>query len=611
MTKEGSPAALLAAARSLCEPRWWGAGVGFLAQADGRADLCWVSIADGTELVVVGDVARVHPSGGGSWSVRGEAAVVVDRRGACWQVSGPGDGATAAVIRPADPGARVCSPALSPDGRWLLVVEDDQILCVTSVVDPDLVWRLTPPADFVFDPVWHPEGRAIVWHAWDVPYMAFDESRVEGATWSDDAGFGAVSVVVGGPDVAVSQPRLSSDGRHLGYLSDRGGYSGLATVELDGELRVGAARAEWSIAKEVGRSTWGPGQRSWVFAHDGPVVCLNEEGFGALVRIELGDHAPALLARAWWHGLDARGSQVIGVRTGARTPPELCVVDAASGQRRVLASSRDSSTPLDRNELVEPEVMWAAAGDGVEIPVRLYRPLPDRRVEALLVLIHGGPNGQRTVEWDPTIAYWVMRGFDVAVPDYRGSSGWGRDFAQAINGRWGEIDVADCAAVIGALTRERVAVPGRVVVMGSSSAGLTIAGLARRGSAVRPLLGGAIVNFGVCDLVALQESTYRFEAHYLHNLIGPWPEDRVEYISRSPVSWSGEIDLPLLVLQGATDYVVPPQSWRRLATTLMTAGVDVEYHEYPDEGHGWKRDATIRDTLHLSERFVDRILATR
>ena len=84
-------------------------------------------------------------------------------------------------------------------------------------------------------------------------------------------------------------------------------------------------------------------------------------------------------------------------------------------------------------------------------------------------MIHGGPTGQWPVTFAPRIAYWVDRGWDVLLPDHRGSTGHGRAYQQALNGRWGELDVTDTVAWIDHAQASGWCEPARTVVMGGSS----------------------------------------------------------------------------------------------------------------------------------------------
>ncbi len=83
-------------------------------------------------------------------------------------------------------------------------------------------------------------------------------------------------------------------------------------------------------------------------------------------------------------------------------------------------------------------LLWRAAG----------LPPADGRGRPLVVIVHGGPTGQSLADWKPEVQAFVQRGWTVLQPDYRGSTGYGRAYAQALAGKWGERDVADVGAGI-------------------------------------------------------------------------------------------------------------------------------------------------------------------
>jgi dipeptidyl aminopeptidase/acylaminoacyl peptidase len=207
------------------------------------------------------------------------------------------------------------------------------------------------------------------------------------------------------------------------------------------------------------------------------------------------------------------------------------------------------------------------------------------------------------VEWRPRFSYWLDRGWAVLVPDHRGSTGHGRAFTQAMAGRWGELDVADVAAGLRAAAEHGWGDPHRLVVMGGSAGGFTVLNLL----ASHPGLCVAGVDlYGVADLFALAEVDYRYEAHYLHSLVGPLPERAEAYRDRSPINRVDSIVDPLLILQGRDDVVVPPDQTEAIVERLRALGRTVEVHFYDGEGHGWGRAATVIDELARTEDFLAR-----
>jgi dipeptidyl aminopeptidase/acylaminoacyl peptidase len=112
--------------------------------------------------------------------------------------------------------------------------------------------------------------------------------------------------------------------------------------------------------------------------------------------------------------------------------------------------------------------------------------------------------------------------------------------------------------------------------------------------------------YGVADLFTLAETTHRYEAHYLDSLVGPLPEAAARYRERSPVHRADAIGVPLLLLQGADDEVVPPAQSKAIADRLRARGGEVELHVYEGEGHGWSKPETLVDELQRTEAFLRR-----
>jgi dipeptidyl aminopeptidase/acylaminoacyl peptidase len=259
----------------------------------------------------------------------------------------------------------------------------------------------------------------------------------------------------------------------------------------------------------------------------------------------------------------------------------------------------------DQVELVEPIEVAVPSLDGITVPGRLYRPSQGIEPLPTIVAVHGGPTDQTRVEWNPRFASYVAAGWQVLVVDHRGSTGWGREHQQAMNERWGELDVADVVAVVDALVANGRIDPHRVVISGGSAGGFTVlsALVSRPG-----LFAGGIALYPVTDLIALDESTHRFEAHYQQTLIGNRPEHDERYISRSPLHRASAIRVPLLLFHGTDDKVVDIAQSDRLAAVLGAHGVPLDYTRFDGEGHGWSKPETVATEHRLVTEFLGRIM---
>jgi dipeptidyl aminopeptidase/acylaminoacyl peptidase len=463
---------------------------------------------------------------------------------------------------------------------------------------------LSTGADFCFDPAWSPDAATVVWHEWDVPAMPWDASRIAMRALATAGARGEPDIVAGGGAVQVQQPRFSPDGRHLAYLSDERGWLNVWIADADGSNARPLVEEEF----EHGDPSWGLGQRSYAWSPDSGSIVFNrnEAGFGRLLVVDVTSGEVRELGRAMHGGLSWVGERIAAVRSGARTPTQL-VVYAPREESIRTTIARAAVGGFEDADLVEPEVVEWPADDGAVVHGRLYRPVvgsaTGREPPPMIVWIHGGPTGQWPVTFVPRIAYFVERGWAVLVPDHRGSTGWGRAYTQAMAGRWGDLDVGDVAAGMRAAVDRGWADPARLVPMGGSAGGFTVLNLLARHS---DLCAAGVDLFGVTDLFDLDETTHRFEAHYLHSVVGPLPEAASAYRERSPVTSAEAITAPLLILQGDADNVVPLAQSQAIADRLRRLGRTVELHVYEGEGHGWGRPDTIIDELGRIESFLRR-----
>jgi dipeptidyl aminopeptidase/acylaminoacyl peptidase len=250
--------------------------------------------------------------------------------------------------------------------------------------------------------------------------------------------------------------------------------------------------------------------------------------------------------------------------------------------------------------LPEPDVLRWTGGDGEAVFGRLLRPHGVER-PPLLCWIHGGPTDQWMVTFNPRHAYFLERGWAILVPDHRGSTGHGRDYTQAMAGRWGELDVDDCAAGMRHVAAHGLVDGERMVPIGSSAGGFTALLLMARHP---ELCAAGVAVSAVADLADLAERSHRFEAHYTHTLVGPLPDAHDEHVARSPLAHAASITAALLLLHGDSDPVVPVDQARALAAELERHGRDVTLHVYEGEGHGWGRADVVTDELGRIESFL-------
>ena len=292
---------------------------------------------------------------------------------------------------------------------------------------------------------------------------------------------------------------------------------------------------------------------------------------------------------------------------GPDAEPVVLRVDGDGGAVEVLRPARDVG--LDPAWFSRPEHLTFPtpdAGTGItEAHALVYPPgnpqvtAPEGDLPPLLVVVHGGPTAAARAVLDLGIQYWTSRGFCVADVDYRGSTGYGRRYRDALRGRWGVVDLDDVIACARHLAGTGRVDPARMAIRGGSAGGYTtLAALTMRPGT---FTAGAS-HYGVADLGALAQETHKFESRYLDGLVAPYdpgagPAGNPVYAERSPINHVDALDTPLAVFQGDEDAIVPPAQAEAIVAALQEKGVPHAYLLFAGEQHGFRKAANIRAAL--------------
>ncbi len=274
-----------------------------------------------------------------------------------------------------------------------------------------------------------------------------------------------------------------------------------------------------------------------------------------------------------------------------------------------------SRPDLPTEHLAPMEPITYQARDGLEIPAYLTLPQGvEPKDLALVVLPHGGPWIRDTWGYDPEAQFLANRGYAVLQPNYRGSSGYGKEFLNAGNQEWGtgymQHDITDG---VRHLIEEGVADPDKVGIYGASYGGYaTLAGLAF----TPELYAAGISKVGPSNIITLIESVPPYWQPVLQSFkqrVGDPSDsqDRERLKRQSPLFSAEEIRAPLLVAQGANDPRVPKQESDQIVAALREADQDVQYLVAPDEGHGFTRRENRLAFYVEMERFLANYLGGR
>jgi dipeptidyl aminopeptidase/acylaminoacyl peptidase len=253
-------------------------------------------------------------------------------------------------------------------------------------------------------------------------------------------------------------------------------------------------------------------------------------------------------------------------------------------------------TPLSSADLAPAEdYVWTSV-DGLEVQGWLYRPRGEPR--GTVVYVHGGPTSHSQDQINNQIQYLVRQGFNVLDPNYRGSTGFGLPFREAIKaGGWGSLEQEDIRAGIEALFVAGVAEPGRVGITGTSYGGYSAWCAITRFPPETVVASAPIC--GMTDLVVDYETTRPDLRPYSEEMMGGSPAQVPErYYERSPINFVPEIKGRLLIIQGLQDPNVTPENVRTVIEALDKAGVPYDLLAFEDEGHGISKPKNQK-TLYL------------
>ena len=557
--------------------------------------------------------SRVHEYGGGAyWVAENDAIFVVNQPDQ--RIYRLADG------RLADGGPQpLTPPAGSPATvRYadLRTLPGDRLVCVRERHEPDgqvvnelvtLPASTSGPAavaargrDFYSFPRPDPSGTRLAFTCWDQPQMPWDGTELWLANLAEDGSLTDARRVAGGPDESLFQPEWSPDGQ-LYVMSDRTGWWNLYRVQA-GELEP-----VYVVEAECGEPQWEFGYSTYTFLDARQVLILcRDQGQDKLLLVDLHTgHVDQLPTEATsikaYLAADAGHLAYI-----AGTPSKLPAVLIRSVNSTHDRPASQLKGPLPNGAVLRPERHWVPSDHGRPVPIWLHLPSePPDSPPPLLVRPHPGPTSQTRPRLDPDVQFFTSRGFAVADVDYRGSTGYGRAYRQALSHLWGIADAEDCITVARWLAACERTDSARTVISGASAGGFT----ALRALVLSDVFVAASSVSGIVDLLEFHRRTHKFQHHELDRLVGPLPVSLPVYQSRSPSDLVDQIDRPVFLAHGLDDPVVPAGAVQALVRALQRRGTPHVARFLEHEGHPPGRPENRAALLQAELDFYQAVFA--
>ena len=507
-----------------------------------------------------------------------------------------------------DPAAEEHAIEFSPDGAWLTVVTNKR-----QPESPDRagqlnLWKvrhdgteytpLTRHSFPTFGGNWSPDGH---WISYVTNEDPTDLKNRDGYIVRPD-GTGDRKVFSVRPG---SQDQLAGwhpDSRHIAVTSDASGQNRAGIVDIG----TGAVRWLSPEGVEEHAQRFSDGGR-WLAVfrnHESqikPVLYDVSSGSARELRVPAG-----VAYGAQFYDDDKK---LLLFQASDITRPTLLAYDLGTDTSETLIAPEYGS--IDRAAFVESTHVYYPTFDGKQVPAILYTPRDIAAGERLpaLVHVHGGPTGQWFRGFDPFAQFLADRGMVVLEPNIRGSTGYGVEFRDAAIKDWGGADLEDVAAGAEYLKTLSYVDPARLVVFGGSYGGFMTFIAATK----KPELWRAAVAWvGISDLHAMWDESKEHFRYFLNEQMGDPEADRALWRDRSAIEFADRLKAKLLMVHGVNDPRCPVSQSRLFRDKLVSLGkregVDFEYMELADEGHGSADIEQKIRTFRILADYLERVL---
>ena len=587
--------------------------------------------------------------GSATWSPDGKSVAFISNisgRNNLWMV--PAEGGWPVQLTVSD--QRQTAPTWSPDGKWIAYQSDydgDELWDI-FLVSPKTgkVVNLTQTREIAeVSPRWSPDGRFLAYEVKPKTSAAYEidvydmilrevkhittttpqDKRNSNPIWSKDGKFIVYSqeqakgtdsnIFIA--DVATGQSTLLTphDGEQLYFANDispDGKRVLLTSNAANGYDNIGVLDAASKKISWITKDKWEI--RGGEFTPDGKSITFsanvdgNEDiymhdvatGKSAMLPIPKGVNSPSGGQSAF----SSDGSHMLYYHNGPTAPGDLWVYHVGIGKSTQVTHSLVAGVRSE--DMVEPFLVHYPSRDGKwAISAFLYVPFNMARngQNAAIVYLHGGPASQTMNSFNRFVQFAVNQGYMVLAPNYRGSTGYGKEFQQANLFDMGGGDLQDVLAGVDWIKQTGHLDPKKIAVMGGSYGGYLSMMAVTKAPDVWAA-GVPIVPF-VNWFTEIENEDPVLQQSDLATMGDP-VKNKALYEERSPINYIDQIKAPLLLLAGGHDPRCPKSETQQVVDAIKKRGGTVEAKVYENEGHGFAR---VENQIDAYKRVADFLLA--
>ncbi len=409
-----------------------------------------------------------------------------------------------------------------------------------------------------------------------------------------DLATGATVALTGADRLADTWPAWSPDGSTIAFSSERSGWYELHLIGADGsgERQLTTAQAD------ISGHAWHPDGSRLV-----AIRCRRNRFDLVVVDAATGDVSGVAEGGSWGAPQWTADGAIAATYEDAASAAEIRIVREGEAPRTLHAPA---PLAIRAAPHVRPVDVTFASFDGLEIAAFLFRPegATAERPAPAVVYPHGGPTSYYGDEWDGHAQYFLDKGYAWLAINFRGSTGYGRDFERLNHGDWGVGDTKDCLAAADYL-RTLDWVDGDKLGIFGSSYGSYMSLLAATDDPEHRYRC-AVAKYGDCDILTSWAQGDREGVQDMGRMMVHPEHDRAAYLAGSPVHRLESLQVPLLIAHGELDIRVSPKQSEELVQELRRIGDKTfEYVTYPTEGHGLLRVGPQLHFYRRLERFLD------
>jgi acetyl esterase/lipase len=507
-----------------------------------------------------------------------------------------------------------CTPDISRN-RLICVREDhraegeprNELVAVSMDGSDQQGEILFTQSDFVSAPQLSSDGLSIAFVSWSHPNMPWDNTTLWSANFQQDGSLCNLTQHNVDTQESVIDPKWSDSGE-LYALTDRSNWWSLHRVS--GNKFETVAHHENDV--EIGGPMWTLGTSYYDFIDgNSAVTVMNRGGVEHLSILDLEGNGSSTIPIPCLTGVGSMvlaDERIMAVLKYTNKPSVLVSFKTDGTDFLVIRTTSNSADPAWSSPY---QLVTFPTGDGNAVAHGIYLPpqnpdvgAPAEQTPPLIVTVHGGPTGVSSPGYSLAQQFWTSRGFAILDLNYRGSTGFGREYRRALYGNWGIADVEDAVAGAKWLSDQKLADPARLIIRGGSAGGFTV--LAAH--AFHNTFSAGASHYGVSDLTILAKETHKFESRYIDQMIGPYPEFAHVYQERSPINHLDNFNAPLIMLQGLEDNVVPPNQSEMIFEALKTRAIPTAYVSFEGEGHGFRKAENIVHAIQAELYFYSKVL---